>query len=380
MENQRFDIAHIRKYVNGELSNKEMFILERASQDDEMLLDIILGMETEKTGINTFNIDEIKHRIGQRTAKKSAKKIRTLRQISIAASLLLITGICYYFLVHETQSLPKNEIVQIDPDSSYLLGQSDLSDTTRISSQIPEELEDNRIASLPEKSKKNTSTPQNRTKKEIKELPRIKINENVPGINNDSTEYQANDDSQQLAQSAPPFQHSPMIEIHTNKASALAANARISARKSHLSDSIDSNIYGYTSEQDSPSRTNDTHPTKLNSVVETSDYQSETSGANVELNEARLDRKNSSKHSVPSVGWSSYQEYLKKAATKYSQEKGAVTVAIKVNNAGEPESIRILETSSPTLSKYAIDIIKQGPKWMKGRRSNNVEVKIEFKN
>src|SRR5690606_29118691 len=126
---------------------------------------------------------------------------------------------------------------------------------TRISSQIPEESEDNRIASLPEKSKKNTSTPQNRTKKEIKELPRIKINENVPGINNDSTEYQADDDSQQLAQSAPPFQHSPMIEIHTNKASALAANARISARKSHLSDSIDSNIYGYTSEQDSPSRT-----------------------------------------------------------------------------------------------------------------------------
>lgn len=46
--NKNFDIAYLRKYVNGELSDSEMYAIEKASHEDELLMDVLMGLEEEK--------------------------------------------------------------------------------------------------------------------------------------------------------------------------------------------------------------------------------------------------------------------------------------------------------------------------------------------
>jgi len=107
MNKQYTDIAYIRRYVNGELSPREMFELEHAAQQDEMLMDIIMGMEFELSHHLSDNIEEIHRRIKERISQSSPAhpvKFFPWAKWSIAASVLLAIGItAYIFLSQQDQ-------------------------------------------------------------------------------------------------------------------------------------------------------------------------------------------------------------------------------------------------------------------------------------
>ena len=69
MSNSNYDIAYLKKYVNGELSPTEMYALEREAQRDPMLADILMGIEMDqnKTVITTIN-----NQIAQRIEKDNS--------------------------------------------------------------------------------------------------------------------------------------------------------------------------------------------------------------------------------------------------------------------------------------------------------------------
>ncbi len=101
MHKLTFDIAHLRKYVNGELSSKEMHEIERAAHDDEMLTDILMGLEIEKNdkSIPPSFVD-IRDQITERTQQQPrSRPLWNSNIFKIAASVVVLlsaTGILFW--------------------------------------------------------------------------------------------------------------------------------------------------------------------------------------------------------------------------------------------------------------------------------------------
>lgn len=87
-----FDIAHLHKYRNGELSPKEMHEIERAAHEDEMLMDILTGMELEsKRGSDRSPLPAIRQQIAKRAQhQKYRKSLLYNRSLQIAASVVVV--------------------------------------------------------------------------------------------------------------------------------------------------------------------------------------------------------------------------------------------------------------------------------------------------
>jgi len=92
MSNSNYDIAYLRKYVNGELSPTEMYAVEREAQRDPMLADILMGMEIAP---GQPDLSDLRVRILERTAA-SQKNKKTIvfdwKRLAVAASVVAILG------------------------------------------------------------------------------------------------------------------------------------------------------------------------------------------------------------------------------------------------------------------------------------------------
>src|SRR5690606_8661376 len=92
MSNSNYDIAYLRKYVNGELSPTEMYAVEREAQRDPMLADILMGMEIAP---GQPDLSDLRVRILERTAA-SPKNKKTIvfdwKRLAVAASVVAILG------------------------------------------------------------------------------------------------------------------------------------------------------------------------------------------------------------------------------------------------------------------------------------------------
>ncbi|MBE8719535.1 carboxypeptidase-like regulatory domain-containing protein [Sphingobacterium pedocola] len=106
------DINYIRKYVNGELSPREMFELERAVQEDEMLMDILLGMEQEQLHNYSSDLSDLRQRIHARSHVSNNKRLFLWKSLSLAASLLLVLGLGGYLIWNNGFSTKETRIAQ----------------------------------------------------------------------------------------------------------------------------------------------------------------------------------------------------------------------------------------------------------------------------
>ena len=104
------DINYMRRYVNGELSPREMFELERAVQKDEMLMDILLGMEHEHRHNYSSDLNDLKQRIRVRSNLSDTKHLFPWRPLSLAASLLLVLALGAYWIWNNSHSTKKTLI------------------------------------------------------------------------------------------------------------------------------------------------------------------------------------------------------------------------------------------------------------------------------
>ncbi|TJZ50793.1 hypothetical protein FAZ15_20805 [Sphingobacterium olei] len=106
------DINYIRKYVNGELSPREMFELERAVQEDEMLMDILLGMEQEQLHNYSSDLNDLRQHILARSHLSNNKRLFPWKSLSLAASLLLVLGLGGYLIWNNGFSTKETRIAQ----------------------------------------------------------------------------------------------------------------------------------------------------------------------------------------------------------------------------------------------------------------------------
>ncbi|MEO8887337.1 MAG: carboxypeptidase-like regulatory domain-containing protein [Mucilaginibacter sp.] len=96
MSAKKPDISQIDQYLKGKLDARAMHKLERQAQDDPFLADALEGYEKAGTDQHA-NLEELNERLAQRTAPAKQRNIILWRFLPIAASVLLMLGLGYWF-------------------------------------------------------------------------------------------------------------------------------------------------------------------------------------------------------------------------------------------------------------------------------------------
>jgi hypothetical protein len=92
-----YSTDYLRKYLNGELTDKEMQALEKAALEDPFLSDAIDGLEEAGRHLSSFesDVNDLKKRITERIQKEKRKRgvIYLFPRWQIAASILIMVSI-----------------------------------------------------------------------------------------------------------------------------------------------------------------------------------------------------------------------------------------------------------------------------------------------
>jgi len=104
------DISLIKKYLAGKLDARAMHELERRALDDPFLADALEGYGNA-AGDQQKNLADLSARLRDRTDKK-VRALTPWRQLSIAASLLVIIGLGAW-LVIRSQNAKQDELKQV---------------------------------------------------------------------------------------------------------------------------------------------------------------------------------------------------------------------------------------------------------------------------
>ncbi len=80
---------------------------------------------------------------------------------------------------------------------------------------------------------------------------------------------------------------------------------------------------------------------------------------------------------MPVIGWKQYQAYLDRTAIMPNGTTGELAADVNITSDGKIHSIQITNSNRAMLDK-AIQIIKNGPKWIGAAQSKTVRLKIAF--
>ncbi len=426
--NKDFDIAYLRQYVNGELSSSEMYAIEKASHEDEQLMDIILGLEEEKNLNQPIEISDIHSAIYERTHTKKVRSIKIFKPLSIAASLVLLLGIgAIWYLNRDHNKMDQTmETVAIEPSDAptdttlntieidSLVRQSD--EENLIAMATPENTDDQREQSIINNKKRIEA--RTGSKPTIEEITANKQDIFFREVPNADTNAFQNRSYDRIAG----IQASPLSK-NDNSAVILLGEKRLAANSNKVM------IRGISSLQDvkkvatgrvldqksgRPIVNASVRDIKTNDVVMTDSsgqYVMPLTSENQNLEVLSLgyekaniiasnnkvvqlkpdfntleevvvvgyDEKSPKIKSEPLVGWIAYKKYINDNSYQTLLGKGNVTLVFDISSFGRPIDIIVKKTSNPDLNQKAIQIIQNGPDWKKGNDGKKIEVKISFK-
>ncbi|MFD1769631.1 carboxypeptidase-like regulatory domain-containing protein [Sphingobacterium suaedae] len=412
MQNKQVDIAYIRKYVAGELSPKEMYELERAAHEDEMLMDIILGVEAEFAKSGTFPKADIQRRIADRITDRPVRNFVAWKLWGIAASILFAVGISFYLF--QQRSTPQEEAMPItykDLPKNDTLSTFSPAPVPRLLNERDSSA-DSRLA-FAEKPKA-ISTPA--SKRTGRKTPRELRPASVP-----TDTHPLPDSSRRewlVAQVEPPKITEGVRLTAANKGKQASPNIRIRGTGTVAASSTTQTVVlGRVSDQttkqpvyaqvkdlntdqvfytDSMGRfiaVSDSGKVALtissigyetqNLIAGTSEQDIRLAPANNSLDEVvvsgyRLPKQ--PKKAIPTTGWSAFRNYVKQAADTLGLNRGTVVLRFDIDEKGQPIQIRVESATSDLHADRATTILKNGPTWIPGRRSTNIKLTVEFDN
>lgn len=106
MSSRETDISLIGKYLKGELDAQAMHQLEKRAQNDDFLMDALEGYE-KKGHDQQGQLDELAHRLQQRTAGQQKQIIIPWKIIAFAASVLIVFSIGGFWLYNKQLTVPQ---------------------------------------------------------------------------------------------------------------------------------------------------------------------------------------------------------------------------------------------------------------------------------
>ncbi|MFC6101914.1 carboxypeptidase-like regulatory domain-containing protein [Olivibacter domesticus] len=412
MKNSHPDILLIRKYLKGELSAHEMHMLEKRAQEDPLLMDMMIGMESGNEEMHETNLSVIDQLIRQRVSNKQRGKVVAWRAWLIAASVVLVAVVSLWiFRTSKNDGLLDQEtlVFQDTPAKGE--------DTNRASIEVSPKQSDSSqlIAALPSKKSPAVTAPPNKPKV----LSRSAIKgENTPSksIDRQEVEITAQADSPGLMASTDAKQRTiqhklspvPSAEsLYTNvtaQANSISKRAAIlrkpNAIKGMVKDKetdqplpgvnvlLADKAMGVTDSNGRFSLPHSSDSTQL--AVSMAGYERQQINMrardsvlialepnNTSLNEVMVVGYNAKAKQTlkPAIGWEAYKKYLH--INNIYGNSGKVTVIFQVDTEGNPINIRVIRGLDEDANQQAIKLIYTGSRWIGEGRGSNEEVKLD---
>lgn len=422
MSDSNYDIAYLKKYVNGQLSPKEMYAIEREAQRDPMLADILMGIEMDQ---NSTVPSEFNARIAQHIEHRKEAKIKVFdwKRLAIAATVVAIlsAGILYFQQqrspseakltadvavpadVPAPKSKPRNDTTTSsaiatdskEQDSPRLADNNKPADlpryTTEETAQIPKE-SPIRIA-LSEKM--NSGIHRERTMGDSKLLDSVEVFGYAPQAKKSITGSTVMIRGQQPSQSnalagrvagvnvttqtygSPlqvtvrdketglPISGVTIIQPNSKLATNTDAQGKATIQPSTVDSLVDIMAVGYNTVALNMRRNKN-----LNIKLQ-------PSGAVLEEVVVTTMSARKIKRAEPVWGWKSFNNYVKKK-TANSRYEGTVRLNFDIDKDGFPSNITILQSANEYLDNQAKQILLSGPKWKDGD-NRYVTLTFDFK-
>ncbi len=429
--NKNFDIAYLRKYVNGELSDSEMYAIEKASHEDELLMDVLMGLEEEKKLNSPLEVADLHTAIFERTHPAKVRPISFYRNLSIAASVLLALGIGSIWYLNRDQNKVAETIETIAMDNKAEVPTDTTLNSIHLDSLDAISDEDNLIALATPTEPTQAETAKPGERKQSSKVSRPTVEEvladnqdvflrEVPRA--DTSAFHDKYDNMIASNEVGSFKRADKSNVIVMNGKA-PAKAKITGqvagvaadRISSLQD-VKKLATGRVLDQQSgrPIVSASVRDVKTNDVVMTDSsgqyimpltsdnqkleilslgYEKElitasnnkivqlkpSFGALDEVVVVGYGNKTQKVKSEPLVGWVAYKKYINDNSYQTLLGKGSVTLVFDISTFGRPIDISIKKSSNPDLSQKAIQIIQNGPDWKKGNDGKKIEVKINFR-
>lgn len=410
MTNTQFDIDYLRRYVQGELSASEMHIIEIASQEDEMLMDIISGLEYELLHQLSNPNDDITTLITNRSKQTTIipKKRFPFKTWSIAASLLIALGVSaiYYYsnqtINSNTELIAVNKENKIEKQNIYT--PKELTDSSITDKQ------DQRIAyveSTPEiKTETADDKPEHISLDPITSSKNIEINRtlNNSGLVDITTEevivaHNPNKQKETIAANNQSFllaETKNLAPKNTNSNTSNQSRARLSGM--NLDPQSQNILRDVLDRQAREELKNQTIATVGKNKVTIMDSAMSNALANNYIGSKNIKQEQiaedegylaeviitargkkavkSNKISEPQSGMEKYMTKLIAEINKSIIGSFYFKIQFKLNKEGEPSNIKFLESTHPSLEPELIKYLMNGEKWKLGNDSNKIILEI----
>lgn len=404
MNKDQFDIDYLRKYVNGELSASEMYKIERATHEDEMLIDIILGLEYEIKNKLSPPKEILNHRIFERkpTTVIKVKKRFSYATLSIAASLIAILsiGILFYYYQHSDKeeekmlSIPIAE-KKIETSRNIPFTQDSLIDDISTN-------HDKLIAQIEPKTKskiKNSDVireelflpaiPSTRNIELSKKIESIEISSTpneeiliVYNLNHNNDNYATNKQEALLAEAkdmkvatmqTPSQQRAKMSNMNLDPQSQKILNDVLDrqSREEIITKGIESAEQNRSKIVDSS--VNNAYANRINKSAA---IRSDKKANNTNPVES-VSALNNNKESTPKKGLKNYRAKLIAELNKATSDTFYFKIQFKIGNNGIPTNIQFLKSSDPTLEDQITKYLRNDEKWNVGQDNKDVILEIK---
>ena len=417
MSGSNYDIAYLKKYVNGELSPTEMYAIEREAQRDPMLADILMGMELDQ---GSSVLPDLEHRITQRTTGQQATTARLFdwKKLAIAAAVLavLATGIIYF----QQQPSPSdtqrtaNITAPSDKIDSRTLPQDSAVvspgiDSVLLEDQHPRLAESRKLPAPHSYAPDETSSVLDKPALRVKSMKEIEmeISPDRPAFGLGSTDSSAVMAYTAEAERSIAATNRPALKSYNNALAGKVAGLNTAQQAgSPVQITVHNKetglpISGVTIIQPNSKLATNTddkgkatiQPSTMDSLVDIMALGYNTVALNMrrnknlniklEPNSGVLDEvvvttmsTRKTKSAEPIWGWKSFNSYVKKRTAK-SQSEGTVRLSFYIDKDGFPTNINVLQSANDYLDAKAKEILLSGPKW-KGEDYRYVTFTFEF--
>lgn len=417
MNNTHFDIEYLRRYVQGELPPAEMHQIEIAAQEDEMLMDIIEGLEFEHHHLLSSTQIEIHNRILERTEQKTIpiKKKLPFRQLGIAASIIFILGLStvfYYYTLKKNDFSPLIATVEegTNVQSTPLVNYGVETDSTNVNIEDTNTKENIISAKKPITNQKSLDKE---TVLEIAEQPLL-ASIDAKKIEPTSEKQQKSSSNQIIEEEVIQFKKGQQnkeqvlldqqvilseskdsgfsIKINESIAQQRAKLNRMNLSpetRRMLNEALDKQEYEELNTQriaaQNKASSHNFHIADANQVAVASPKSQEKKLENTLENQALLDEvvivtNNSSqkiRKSEPQIGYDEYKKILVDKLEKLTNEKYNFKIQFKLNLENKPSEIIFLKSSHPNLEEEIKKEISNGTKWIPGKNADKIIFEIK---
>lgn len=412
MKSNRYNISLIRKYLNGELDARAMYELERKAQEDPLLADLMLGMESGYEEEHQQNLSEVDALIDKRIQQNDTPKIYPVLKYGIAASILFACAIAVFLATNQNSQpdlasrpkSPKSEISKQRPGTEKK--------SPELSAKLPDLQVSNPVKKKVDAEKHRSKIIARENTLAVltkKEIPTQNLEEVVVvgyGVQR----------KRDLAGSSSSVGQAEFSDSIQNTLSGKVAGVNSKPKKAARTKVVKGVVTAKDTEEVLPGaivRVKGTNTETItdkkgkfeleapdNAILEIAyiGYNSEEikarNNSNVTINlqpsQALSEvvvvgygtvRKQTNRivEAHPVTGWAAFRSYLKENARTNTSEKGIVIVSFAVSATGEISDTKIEKSLNIEADEKAIRLITEGPRWVGDQDGTTKEIKIKIR-